>query len=1330
MGHLTVPLALVLATLAACQEVPAAPPEPPWVVTIEAVQGEGAPEALQRCAADGADCRALAAGATLSPPGRLVTARGARAAVRLDASTSLAVGEDTVVVLPDSRARTVAVERGHCSLEQARDGAALELLVAGSQVELAGGQPTTVAIRASSAREATVTVHRGPVELVGDGHDPATVEPGRTVTLTAGGPPDLVASLAGRAAPVPRVRASEPAPAAAADAPRGFGRLTARVPGTEQVVSGVRLSRHHVRTTIHDGLARTEVEEELANDTERVLEGRYVFALPPGASLSRLALWVGDELVEGEIVERARAARIFRGIVDDTVRPRDPALLEWIGGGELSLKIFPIEPRLRRRVLLAYDEALPVEGRTLRYRYPLSLGRDRTTPIDEFSLTITADDARGSLRELATPGYAAVVSARDGGTTVALSARAFAPQEDFVLEYRVPEGDAPALLHLPAIAAASGAAKPAERGDEGAYFALPLTVGPSPGEAPPALTARDRVIVLDRSFSQGAESLAAELEIAGALLEDLGPDERFAVLACDTACAAHPERGLAAGGAASVAAARAWLGSAAPSRGASDLAGAVLAGAARLEANGRGQLVVLGDGRATAGELGAAAIAARIRLVVAERRADLRLLGVGRSLDEGVLAHVAAFAGAAYDRIATATSLEERIEALVLELRTPVVEAPALELPAGATDVEPARLPNLRLGQPLLVTGKLARGASGAITLRGTLAGRPFRLARDLDARGRASRSPVVPRLWAERRIAELEAQGTDGASAEAIALSRQHHVLSRHTSLLVLENDRMFAEFGIQRTQRAGASGVTSAPSSYGVWGQELGDDVGAGGLGLTGVGAGAGSAGIGLGALDVPGRAAGPGAGAGGGFGGGNGRLGGSHRTRAPELRMGATTVSGRLPPEVIQRIVRQNYGRFRQCYEQGLGRDPELAGRVAVRFVIGRDGTVVNVADGGSDLPDRSVVDCVSRAYYSLSFPQPEGGIVTVVYPIVFSPDRGAGERVKHAAPPTSLPVSAAGGAAVVPHGTVPWRAPAPFPAAAPVGWRFAPPVLHRPGTEAWRGLGESAITRARAATVEHPESRRAFGDLMMTLLRHGRFDDAHREGLELTRRDPDDAAAHERLAWAAAARGAGAEAATELSAAVEVSPGRASAQIAAARAFEAANDEPRACAHWRAAASLEQAPGRARREALRCRARLGELDAVRRELAATAADDALERLRAALATGAAPAFDPTDDAPGWFEARLECTAAPSRCPIPVVVTPRGRVVSPWTPELGRASAARVALTRASGGCYRTLLVGGAPGAEGKLTLVVDGTPYVRSFTHDGSVTTVVETDVNEG
>ncbi len=211
--------------------------------------------------------------------------------------------------------------------------------------------------------------------------------------------------------------------------------------------------------------------------------------------------------------------------------------------------------------------------------------------------------------------------------------------------------------------------------------------------------------------------------------------------------------------------------------------------------------------------------------------------------------------------------------------------------------------------------------------------------------------------------------------------------------------------EFGMIGLLNTGAAGDPNAPTapwgrdtSLGtdeisargnMWGDEIGDAFGAGGLGLSGIGEGGGGRGegIGLGSIGALGHGAGTGTGQG--FGSGHGRLGGSHKTRAPKVRMGQTTVSGRLPPEVIQRIVRQNYGRFRMCYEQGLSRNPNLEGRVQVRFVIGRDGSVSNVQNGGSDLPDSAVVSCVISAYYGLSFPQPEGGIVTVVYPIMFQP-----------------------------------------------------------------------------------------------------------------------------------------------------------------------------------------------------------------------------------------------------------------------------------------------------------------------------------------------------
>ena len=101
------------------------------------------------------------------------------------------------------------------------------------------------------------------------------------------------------------------------------------------------------------------------------------------------------------------------------------------------------------------------------------------------------------------------------------------------------------------------------------------------------------------------------------------------------------------------------------------------------------------------------------------------------------------------------------------------------------------------------------------------------------------------------------------------------------------------------------------------------------------------------------------------------------------------GATAVSGRVPPEAIQLIIRGNFDRLRTCYQQGLARDSSLSGTVAVRFVIGFDGKVIQAEDHRSTIPDPRVRDCVIRSFRTFNFPKPEGGIVTVIYPIMLSP-----------------------------------------------------------------------------------------------------------------------------------------------------------------------------------------------------------------------------------------------------------------------------------------------------------------------------------------------------
>lgn len=104
------------------------------------------------------------------------------------------------------------------------------------------------------------------------------------------------------------------------------------------------------------------------------------------------------------------------------------------------------------------------------------------------------------------------------------------------------------------------------------------------------------------------------------------------------------------------------------------------------------------------------------------------------------------------------------------------------------------------------------------------------------------------------------------------------------------------------------------------------------------------------------------------------------------------------GRLEPELIQRIVSSRYAQFRHCYEEGLGHNAALQGRIECRFVINEDGSVGAVEVQNNTIPDCTVATCVRDGYKGLRFPKPPGGKVTVVYPIIFQRPGDLGLREK--------------------------------------------------------------------------------------------------------------------------------------------------------------------------------------------------------------------------------------------------------------------------------------------------------------------------------------------
>jgi hypothetical protein len=269
----------------------------------------------------------------------------------------------------------------------------------------------------------------------------------------------------------------------------------------------------------------------------------------------------------------------------------------------------------------------------------------------------------------------------------------------------------------------------------------------------------------------------------------------------------------------------------------------------------------------------------------------------------------------------------------------------------------------------------------------------------ELAAAQEKTRVETSPGMSARTPDKEQAAAGSVSKQTETAARMRTTKGEDRRAQKPEREEVATFGILALLAGAEAGAHVGSSAfaaesgPSAMGnIFGQTIDDAAGMGGLGLTGPGQGGGGygAGVKLASIGTIGHASGLGDASG---------LGAGARPKPREhdvrsftwvMSGGAgTQVNGRLPPESIQRVVRQSFGRLRACYAAGLERNPGLEGRATVKFVIDREGQVALAAPSSdSTIGDASVLRCVTRAYESMVFPKPEGGIVTVVYPVVFT------------------------------------------------------------------------------------------------------------------------------------------------------------------------------------------------------------------------------------------------------------------------------------------------------------------------------------------------------
>ena len=85
-------------------------------------------------------------------------------------------------------------------------------------------------------------------------------------------------------------------------------------------------------------------------------------------------------------------------------------------------------------------------------------------------------------------------------------------------------------------------------------------------------------------------------------------------------------------------------------------------------------------------------------------------------------------------------------------------------------------------------------------------------------------------------------------------------------------------------------------------------------------------------------------------------------------------------------VARVVRNNLGAIRSCYERASRNNPALAGRLTLRFTVGESGRATSTHVQGVD-PDLD--QCVERAVQRWVFPVPACGAADYEYPVAVSP-----------------------------------------------------------------------------------------------------------------------------------------------------------------------------------------------------------------------------------------------------------------------------------------------------------------------------------------------------
>lgn len=543
---------------------------------------------------------------------------------------------------------------------------------------------------------------------------------------------------------------------------------------------------HHVTVKISDQLATTSVDQVFWNPNNARLEGTYLFPIPKGAHIDKFAMDINGTMVEAELLDADKARRIYEDIVR---RMRDPALLEYAGQGLYKVRIFPIEPRSEKRIKLSYSQLLTADGGMVEYTYPLNTEKFSAQPLQSVSVKVDLE-VKDGIRTLFSPSHEVEIS-RKGTTraTVGFEAKDTRPDTDFQLYYAPKVTDEVGLSVMTY-----------NDGDpDGGFFALLASPNTDPGRE--QVVAKDIVFVLDTSGSMAEKGKLEQARRALRFcLANLNAADRFEVVRFSTEAEPLFEK-LVDATPVNRKRAEEFVDGFKPVGGTAieDALTRALDPAAEQGKPDRPYVVVfLTDGKPTVGSTNDDEIVSNVRKAMGDRLVRVFSFGIGVDVNTHLLDRLTETTRAASQYVLPDEDLEVKVSSFFTKINTPVLANLKLRLTGGAraSKLAPAELPDLFRGEQLVVLGRYAGSGDTALTLSGSVNGKPRSFTTETAFPRRASGNEALARLWATRRVGflldQIRLHGENRELKDEVTdLARRYGIVTPYTAYLIVEDEQ-----------------------------------------------------------------------------------------------------------------------------------------------------------------------------------------------------------------------------------------------------------------------------------------------------------------------------------------------------------------------------------------------------------------------------------------------------------------------------------------------------------------------------------------------------------